>query len=168
MQEQSLARQRRWLFKAQPVARQGSVSFRVKLTFAATDDQSQVSTAADVRYPNMSDRIQSQAGTRLALASVSSWPPVPSTAGRRRSRQVDANMPDAVARVGDSPNLDRGHRTVVAPGHAVASGSDGVKGESRQLLAAPKAQRLESKRHPLFRTFFVPPRKKHLASPPSA
>jgi len=59
VQEQSLARQRRWLFKAQLVARQGSVSFRVKLTFAATDDQSQVSAAADVRYPNMSDRTQS-------------------------------------------------------------------------------------------------------------
>jgi len=50
VQELSLARQRRWLFKAQPVARQGSVSFRAKLTFAATDDQSQVSVAADVRY----------------------------------------------------------------------------------------------------------------------
>jgi len=62
VQERSLARQRRWLFKAQPVARQGSVSFRVKLTFAATDDQSQVSAAADVRYPNMNDRNQSQAG----------------------------------------------------------------------------------------------------------
>jgi len=42
VQDRSLARQRRWLFKVRPVARQGSVSFRVKLTFAANDDQSQV------------------------------------------------------------------------------------------------------------------------------
>jgi len=56
VQERSLDRQRRWLFKAQPVARQGSVSFRVQLTFAATNDQSQVSVAADGRYPNMDDR----------------------------------------------------------------------------------------------------------------
>jgi len=42
VQERSLARQRRWPFKAQPVARQCSVSFRTTLTFAANDDQSQV------------------------------------------------------------------------------------------------------------------------------
>ena len=59
MQERSLARQRRWLFKAQPVARQGSVSFRVKLTFAANGDQRQVSAVADIRHPKMNDRNQS-------------------------------------------------------------------------------------------------------------
>jgi len=75
VQERSLARQRRWLFKAQPVAHQGSVSFRVKLTFAATDDQSQVSAAADVRYPNMNDRNQSVLDFRTYLLdfSIGCW-----------------------------------------------------------------------------------------------
>ena len=40
VQDWSLARQRRWLFKVRPVARQASVSFRVKLTLAENDDQS--------------------------------------------------------------------------------------------------------------------------------
>jgi len=74
VQERSLARQLRRLFKVQPVARQGSVSFRVKLTFAATDDQSQVSAAADVRYPNMNDRNQSGPDLRPAFLNVRSWP----------------------------------------------------------------------------------------------
>jgi len=66
VQERSLARQPRWLFKAQPVARQGSVSFKVKLTFAANDGQSQVWAAADIRYSGMNDRNQSQAARAAA------------------------------------------------------------------------------------------------------
>ena len=71
VQDRSLARQRRRLFKAQPVARQGIVSFRVKLTFAAIDDQSQVSAAANIRYSGTNDRRQSQAGARGVQARVS-------------------------------------------------------------------------------------------------
>ena len=79
--------------------RRRTSSIEVQRTEAGETTQRQVSASADIHQRIATDRCQSQAGTRLALASVSSWPPVPSTAGRRRSRQVDANMPDAVVRV---------------------------------------------------------------------
>ncbi len=92
MQERSLARQRRWLFKAQPVARQGRVSFRVRLTFAANDDQRQVSAAADIRYPNLNDRNQSEADN-VKADDRRFWPQGMRTAPGSRRAQCSVNAP---------------------------------------------------------------------------
>jgi len=53
----------------------GSVSFRPKLTSAATDAQSQVSAPADIRHPNMNDRNQSVAAVQSFTQQVWRLPP---------------------------------------------------------------------------------------------
>jgi len=70
VQKLSLVWQRRWLFRGATICALGSVSFRPKLTSAATDAQSQVSAPADIRHPNMNDRTQSEAAIEKTRAGL--------------------------------------------------------------------------------------------------